>query len=314
MPMSALENTPGLAEYPAGSPRSATIMSLELKPLHSDFGVEIRRIDLSERVDEACFAEIERAVEAHSVVLFRHQTLDDDIQLAFSRRFGDLEYGHVAYGRDGSIEYLGRIGNIDAEGRQLPSKHKKVVFSTGNEMWHSDSSFKTVPARFSISYAYEVTPEGGELEFASTRAAYSRLPEELKARIDDLVCVHDYVYSRSKVGKDVVSASLAASLPPVRQKMVRTNPVTGEKNYYVGSHVRSIDGWSDEDARALVDDLVERATRPECRYQHRWQVGDLLIWDNRCVLHRGRPYDADRYRRRMHQTRVAGLCSSLDED
>lgn len=314
MPMSALENTPGLAEYSAGSTPSATIMSLELKPLHSDFGVEIRGIDLSAHLDDACFAEIERAAEAHSVVLFRHQTLDDDIQLAFSRRFGDLEYGHLAYGRDGSIEYIGRIGNVDAEGRQMPSKHKKVVFSTGNEMWHSDSSFKKVPARFSISYAYEVTPEGGELEFASTRAAYARLPAELKARIDDLVCIHDYVYSRSKVGEDVVSESLAASLPPVRQKMVRTNPVTDEKNYYVGSHVRSIEGWSDDDARALVDDLVERATGPECRYQHRWQVGDLLIWDNRCVLHRGRPYDADRYRRRMHQTRVAGLCSSLDED
>ena len=107
--------------------------------------------------------------------------------------------------------------------------------------------------------------------------------------------------------------SLAASLPPVPQKLVRTNPVIGAKNFYVGSHARSIEGWSDEDARGLLDDLIERATRPECRYRHRWQVGDLLIWDNRCVLHRGRSYDADRYRRRMHQTRVAGLCSSLDE-
>jgi alpha-ketoglutarate-dependent 2,4-dichlorophenoxyacetate dioxygenase len=288
-------------------------MSLDITPLHPDFGVAIANVDLSKSLDDGRFADIELAVEQHSVVLIRGQRLDDDSQLEFSRRFGELEYGHVAYGRDGRIEYIGRIGNIDAQGRQMPSKHAHVVFSTGNEMWHSDSSFRKVPARFSISYAYEVTPEGGELEFVSTRAAYSRLPQELKESIADLVVIHDYVYSRGKVGKDVVSPSLAASLPPVPQKLVRTNHVAGAKNYYVGSHARSIEGWKDEDARALLDDLIDRATRPEHRYQHRWRVGDLLIWDNRCVLHRGRRYDADRYRRRMHQTRVAGLCPSLDE-
>jgi alpha-ketoglutarate-dependent 2,4-dichlorophenoxyacetate dioxygenase len=289
-------------------------MKLQLRPLHSDFGVEILNLDRSQPVSDAQFAEIEMAAEQYSVLLFRRQSLDDDSQLAFSRRFGELEYGHVAYGRDGSIEYIGHIGNIDAKNNQLPSKHNDVVFSTGNEMWHSDSSFREVPARFSISYAYEVTRKGGELEFVSTRPAYSRLPRTLKETIADLVVIHDYVYSRSKIGEDIVSPSLAASLPPVPQNLVRTNHATGAKNYYVGSHARAIENWNDEDARALLDDLVVRATKPEYRYQHRWQVGDLLIWDNRCVLHRGRPYDADRYRRRMHQTRVAGLCSSLHED
>ena len=289
-------------------------MTLETRPLHPDFGVEILGVDLARPLSDARFAEIEDAVERFSVVLMRGQSIDDEIQLAFSRRFGALEYGHVAYGNDGRIEYVGHIGNVDADGRHLPARDKKVVFSTGNEMWHSDSSFREVPARFSISYAYEVTPQGGELEFVSTRAAYARLPADIKSTIADLVAVHDYVYSRSKVGENVVSPSLAASLPPVRQKLVRTNPSTGAKNYYVGSHARAMEGWRDEDARRLLDDLVARATQPEYRYVHRWRVGDLLIWDNRCVLHRGRPYDADRYRRRMHQTRVAGLCSSLDED
>lgn len=289
-------------------------MQLELKPLHPDFGAEVLDVDLSEPIGEAQFAAIERLADEYSVVLFRGQSLDDEGQLAFSRRFGELEYGHVAYGRDGSFEYVGRIGNVDANGRQMPSTHERVIFSTGNEMWHSDSSFKKVPARYSISLAHEVTPEGGELEFASTRPAYARLPSQLKERIENLVVVHDYVFSRSKVGADVVPESLAVTLPPVRQKLVRTNPAIGARNYYVGSHARSIDGMSDEDARALLDDLLARATRPEDRYEHRWQVGDLLIWDNRCVLHRGKPYDADRYRRRMHQTRVAGLCSSLEED
>lgn len=289
-------------------------MALETRPLHADFGVEILGVDLAQPPSEERFAEIEAAVDRYSVVLMRGQSIDDDIQLAFSRRFGELEFGHLAYGNHGRIEYVGRIGNIDAQGRQMRATHDKVVFSTGNEMWHSDSSFREVPAKLSISYAYEVTPEGGELEFVSTRVAYARLPAGLKAIISDLVTIHDYVYSRSKVGENVVSPALAKSLPPVRQRLVRTNPVTGAKNYYVGSHARTIEGWDDEEARRLLSDLIDRATRPECRYRHRWQVGDLLIWDNRCVLHRGRPYDADRYRRRMHQTRVAGRCSSLDED
>lgn len=288
-------------------------MDLDTRALHPEFGLEILAVDLSSPLDDALFQAIEDAAESSSVLLFRNQSLDDAGQLAFSRRFGPLEYGHLAYGRDGSIEYIGRIGNVDADGRQLPRSHKRVVFSSGNEMWHSDSSFREVPARFSLSYAYEVTPEGGELEFVSTRTAYARLPLELRSSIEDLVVIHDYVYSRSKVGRDVVSDSLAASLPPVRQRLVRSNPVAGAKNYFVGSHARSIEGWPDEDARALLDDLVARATAPEHRYRHTWQVGDLLIWDNRCMLHRGMPYDADRYRRRMHQTRVAGLCSSLNE-
>ena len=288
-------------------------MSLELRPLHADFGAEVLGVDLARPIGEEVFAEVAHAVEQYSVVLFRDQDLDDESQLAFSRRFGELEYGHVAYGNEGRIEYVGRIGNVDRAGRRMRADHRRVVFSTGNEMWHSDSSFKKIPARFSISYAYEVTPEGGELEFVSTRPAYARLPSELKEEIDDLVVIHDYVYSRSKVGEGVVSDSLAATLPPVPQRMVRTNPVTGEKNYYVGSHARSIVGWDDARARALIEDLIARATRPECRYVHRWQAGELIIWDNRCVLHRGRPYDADRYRRRMHQTRVAGFCSSLEE-
>jgi len=289
-------------------------MTIQVRPLHPDFGAEILDVDLAGPITDTQFDQIAGVVEGYSVVLIRDQALDDDSQLAFSRRFGELEYGHVAYGNEGKIEYLGRIGNVDKQGRHMPSKHKRVIFSTGNEMWHSDSSFKKVPARFSISYAHEVTPEGGELEFVSTRPAYARLPEDLKEKIADLVVVHDYVYSRSKVGEDVVPDSLAVTLPPVPQKLVRTNPVTGDKNYYVGSHARSIEGWRDEDARPLLDDLIDRATRPESRYVHRWQTGELIIWDNRCVLHRGRPYDADRYRRRMHQTRVAGFCSSLEED
>ena len=204
-------------------------MRLKLHSLHTDFGVEISGVDLSVPLQDAQFREIESAAECHSLVLLRGQHLDDESQLAFCQRFGELEFNHVAYGREGRIEYIGRIGNVDANGEQMPSTHKRVIFSTGNEMWHSDSSFRPVPARFSISFAHEVTPEGGELEFVSTRAAYARLPHELQTRIADLIVIHDYVFSRSKVGPDAVTPSHAASLPPVPQKLVRRNPVTGEE-------------------------------------------------------------------------------------
>ncbi len=288
-------------------------MTIELRKLHDEFGVEVLGVEIGPGLDDVGFSQIEHAAERHSLVLLRGQDLDDERQLAFSKRFGELEFDHVTYGRERRINYVYRIGNVDREGKHMPASHERVIFSTGNQMWHSDSSFRPVPAKFSLSYAHEVTPEGGELEFVSARAAYAKLPDSLKATIEDLIVTHDYVFSRSKVSPDAVTPTHAESLPPVQQRLVRTNPVTGEKNYYVGSHARSIAGWSEEAARELLDDLLDRAIRPEHIYSHQWQLGDLLIWDNRCILHHGCPFDADRYRRRMHQTRVSCIDSSLEE-
>ncbi len=161
--------------------------------------------------------------------------------------------------------------------------------------------------------AYEVPEQGGETEFASCRAAYARLSSDLKEQIDPLVGIHDYVFSRSKVSPDAVTPSHAASLPPMRQKLVRENPRTGEKNYYIGSHVREIEGWTFDESRSLLDYLLIQATLEKHVYIHRWQPGDLVIWDNRCLIHRGSGYDADRYRRRMRQTRVTGNGPTLHE-
>jgi alpha-ketoglutarate-dependent 2,4-dichlorophenoxyacetate dioxygenase len=163
----------------------------------------------------------------------------------------------------------------------------------------------------SINHAYEVPGEGGKTEFVSQRAAYAWLPEAMKSKIDPLVCLHDYVFSRSKVAP--VDPNHAASLPPVEQRLVRANPGNGLKNYYVGSHARSIVGWSGIESRKLLDELLGQATRSQDVYAHRWQAGDTVIWDNRCLLHRGAGYDADRWRRRMRQTRVAGLGPTLEE-
>lgn len=208
---------------------------------------------------------------------------------------------------------MGAIGNIDANGQQLASVNRKVKSQTGNEMWHSDSSFREIPSLYSINHAYEVPAEGGDTEFVSARAAYARLDEQTRLEIDPLIGIHDYIFSRTKVGEDAVSEGQRTFMRPVRQRLVRQNPLLAKKNLYVGSHVRTIEGWSDDRARPLIDRLIEQTTRTESIYRHRWQVGDLIMWDNRCVLHRGCGYDADRFRRRLHQTRVRCSGPSLAE-
>ncbi|MDA0663655.1 MAG: TauD/TfdA family dioxygenase [Proteobacteria bacterium] len=286
---------------------------LTIEKLHDDFGARITGIDLRTPLPEGALAEIRAAIDEYSFLHFPEQPFDDDRQLAFTKTLGEPEENHVALGEDGRVSYFGTIGNVQADGSKLGNADRKTIFLTGNNMWHTDSSFRKVPAFVSIMCAYEVPDEGGITEYVSARAAYNRLPAEKKAEIDPLHVVHDYVFSRSKVAPDAVSPSLAKSLPPIPQRLVRTNPNTGAKNYYVGSHAKAIEGWNEADSRALIDDLQARATQPEHAYAHRWQPGDLVIWDNRCLLHRGSGYDADKYRRYMRQTRVRGAGPTLAE-
>ncbi len=287
--------------------------SLTIESLHPDFGARITGVDLHAPLTDDVVEEIRAAIDEYSFVFFPEQTFDDDSQLALTHALGEPEPNHVKLGQEGIIEFFGTIGNVQPDGSKLGNDHKKTKFQTGNNLWHSDSSFRKVPSFVSIMCAYEVPEEGGETEFVSGRAAYNRLSKEEQDKIDPLTVIHDYVFSRSKVSPDAVTPSHAASLPPIDQKLVRINPRTGAKNHYVGSHAKAIAGWSDVDSRTLIDDLLERATRPENVYSHRWRTGDLVIWDNRCTLHRGAGYDADKYRRRIRQTRVQGKGPTLDE-
>lgn len=282
-----------------------------IAPLHEEFGATLTGPDLTDALDPAHVAEIREAIDAYSFLHFPGQHLQDEHQLALTRALGEPEANHVTLGNTGQVEHFHTIGNVMEDGTKYGNAHQRTVFQTGNNLWHSDSSFRTVPTFVSIMSAHEVPDKGGETEFVSGRAAYYRLDEAERARIDPLVCIHDYVFSRSKVA--AVSQSHAASLPPVRQRLVRANPSTGARNVYIGSHAKEIEGWTLDDSRALLDGLLEEATRAPSIYRHRWQAGDLVIWDNRCLLHRGAGYDADAYRRRMRQTRVAGTCGTLDE-
>jgi alpha-ketoglutarate-dependent 2,4-dichlorophenoxyacetate dioxygenase len=289
------------------------VPALTVEPLHPEFGARITAVDLREPLSDVVVEEIRVAIDEYSFVWFPDQPFNDERHLAFTSLLGEPEPNHTKLGQDGVIDYFGTVGNVMPDGSRLGSSHKRTIFQTGNNMWHSDSSFREVPSFVSIMCVYEVPGEGGKTQFLSTRAAHRRLADKMKAQIDPLITIHDYVFSRSKVSPDAVTPSHAASLPPVKQKLVRANPRTGEKNYYIGSHAKEIVGWNEEDSRALLDGLLDRATGAEHIYAHGWQPGDLVIWDNRCLLHCGSGYDADKYRRYMRQTRVHGACNSLDE-
>lgn len=284
-----------------------------IEKIHPDFGARITGIDLGAPLAPESVEAVRAAIDTYSFLHFPGQIMDDDKHLAFTRMLGEPEPNHVKLGQEGIIEYFGTIGNINPDGSQRGNTDKRTIFQTGNNMWHSDSSFREVPTFVSIMSAYEVPSEGGETEFVSCRAAYSRLDDAMKAQVDPLVAIHDYVFSRSKVSPDAVTPSHAASLPPVRQKLVRTNPRTGERNIYIGSHAKEIEGWPFDQSRELLDQLLDDATQADRVYSHSWSVGDIVIWDNRCILHRGAGFDADKHRRRIRQTRVCGTGLTLTE-
>ena len=284
---------------------------LDIEPLNAPFGARIAGLDLTADLSDEDVDAIRAAIDAYSFLCFPEQPMTDEAHLAFTRRLGQPEAEHVTLGKTGKVVYLGTVGNIADDGSRRDSTHPRTRYQTGNEMWHSDSSFRQVPSFVSITHAYEVPGEGGGTSFASMRVAYAGLPEDMQATIDPLHVIHDYVFSRTQVAP--VDPAHAASLPPIAHKLVRANPHNGLKSYYVGSHARSIVGWSGLESRKLLDDLLERATAPGDTYTHQWRAGDTVIWDNRCLLHRGTGYDADRWRRRMRQTRVAGAGPTIEE-
>jgi len=181
-----------------------------------------------------------------------------------------------------------------------------MVFNTGNQMWHTDSSFKEVPATASLLSGRQVPPEGGETEFASMRAAYDALPEARKEALEGLVCVHDFAYSRALIDPNLLRERDKKEVPPVKQAMIRSNPATGRKNLFVGAHASYVLNMELEEGRALIRDLNRHVTRDEFVYRHQWRQHDLVMWDNRCALHRGSPWDPS-YPRVMHRTTVAGI-------
>jgi alpha-ketoglutarate-dependent 2,4-dichlorophenoxyacetate dioxygenase len=181
-----------------------------------------------------------------------------------------------------------------------------MVYQLANMLWHSDSSFKAVPSLCSLLSARIVPPEGGATEFASTRAAYEALPEALGQRVETAIAVHDFSWSRDQVRPGFFTEKERAEFPPVRHPVVRTNPVNGRRSLLLGAHASHIVGMPVEEGRALLEELLDHVTQPRFRYRHEWKQGDLVIWDNRCILHRATPFDTTRHRRLMQRTTVSG--------
>lgn len=280
------------------------MVEFNVEPLHADFGARLSGLDLSINLSELQLREIHDAIDAYSFLCFPDQAISDDIQLELTQRLGVAEADHVTFGKTGKTIYFGSVGNIDEEGVQQGSKHSETRFQSGNYLWHSDSSFRQQPSYVSIMYPYEVPGEGGVTEFVSQRAAYQRLDKAEQNVYQEMSVIHDYVFSRTQTAP--VDFRHAASLPPVKHPLILTNPANQLKNLYIGSHARSIVGLDGIESRRVIDQLLVNTTRPQDILSHNWRVGEVVIWDNRCVLHRGTGYDADRWRRHIRQTRVVG--------
>jgi alpha-ketoglutarate-dependent 2,4-dichlorophenoxyacetate dioxygenase len=230
---------------------------------------------------------------------------DGTSQVAFSRRFGNLEVTRSINPAAGTP--FARQSNLDIRtGEVIPPDDRRMIYQLANMLWHSDSSFKAVPALCSLLSARIVPPEGGATEFASARCAYPSLPEALKRRAESALAVHDFGWSRDQIRPGFFTDAERARYPPGRHPLVRANPVNGRKSLFLGAHASSIEGLPLEEGRALLRKLQDHVTRPEFCYRHPWEEGDLVVWDNRCILHRATPYDAVRHRRLMQRTTVSG--------
>lgn len=288
-------------------------MTLSIRPLHPMFVGEVAGIDITRPLAHAEVAEIETGMDRYAVLVFREQRLTDEQQLTFSRNFGELEITRgTGISKPGELRLdpaFADVSNIDKDGKTLARDNRRRLYSLGNRLWHSDSSFKAIPAKYSLLSGRIVVDKGGETEFADMRAAYDALDAATKAQIEDLVCEHSLIYSREQLGFDL-SEEERVTMQPVRQRLVREHPVTGRRSLYLGSHIGTIIGWPVPEARAFVRDLTEHATQPQFTYAHRWHQWDLVMWDNRQVLHRVRRYDESK-QRDMRRTTVAGTVMTV---
>jgi alpha-ketoglutarate-dependent 2,4-dichlorophenoxyacetate dioxygenase len=277
---------------------------VEIRPIGGCFAAEVLDVQLATVGDDA-FEAIEQAFYDHSVLVFHDQQLNEEEHAAFSRRFGDLEMTMVndPSGGGGPVNH---ISNVDEHDRLIPMDDVRMVYNSGNALWHTDSSYKPVPAKASLLFADDVPPSGGETEFACMRAAYETLSDEERDAIENLVVEHDIAFSRATIDPNMLSDAFRKEVPPQLQALVRVIPETGRKTFYAGAHAARVAGLPEKRSRALIDKLNALATKPEFVYQHKWAVNDLVMWDNRCCLHRGRAWDGSKFRRVMRRTTIAG--------
>ncbi len=278
--------------------------TVNIKQLHPHIGAVVSGVDLTQPLSGSDFAQIREAFNRHSVLVFRNQAIDDDQQVQFSRRFNDLE--KITFSVAAENPYVYHLSNVDENGRLLASDSKKRVFLKVNSRWHTDSSFKPVPAMASILSGREIpSTERADTDFASMRVGYARLPQQRRDALRGLIAVHHYGYSLNLIGDGGVPQAELDSLPPSQHPIVRVHPGTGETSLFVSGHIESIVGMPVDEGRQLATELIEWCTQPEYVYSHRWEQDDLVLWDNRCTLHRATVIP-EREIRRAHRTTVKG--------
>jgi len=285
---------------------------MELVPLADGFGVEVKGVSLLDvAIDAQAYTEVRKAFETHSLLVFRDQQIADDVQVAYSRAFGPLELTKAA--SVGENSFYSRLTNVGTQGEIVPPDHRQVLIAKANALWHTDSSFKKTPALASVLTARVLPDAGGETEYTSTRLAWERLPADLQEKLKRAVATHSYANSRDQIHPDLANAEERKALPPVRWRLNWRNPSNDRRALYVASHAYAIDGMDDRDARQLLAQLLDEATRPEFVYSHKWRQGDAVMWDNRAMLHRGRPWDYSRERSMVRTTISATEADGLSE-
>jgi alpha-ketoglutarate-dependent 2,4-dichlorophenoxyacetate dioxygenase len=292
-------------------------MTISVRALHPLFVGEVLGVALHHPVDQRTFRKIDHAFVRYPVLVFRDQSLTDEEQIAFSRLFGPLETAIGSVRKDQKSRLgnglLADVSNLDASSEIRSRSDPWRLMQLANQLWHTDSSFKRVPGKISFLSAHALPSSGGETEFADMRAAYDALDAATQERIEDLVAEHSICHSRSLMGYTDFTEEERAARPPVPQTLVRRHPGSGRKTLYLASHATHIIGWPVEQGSALLGNLIEFATQPRFVYQHHWRLNDLVVWDNRCTLHRARPYDDAGQRRDMRRTTVADAASTLEQ-
>jgi alpha-ketoglutarate-dependent 2,4-dichlorophenoxyacetate dioxygenase len=278
---------------------------LQVRQLHPLFVGELNGTDLR-ALDDAALDGVRALMDRYGVLVIRNQEITDDEQAAFARRLGGQLVTTVGLrvinpaARSGDPA-LTDISNLDENGEIMSREDRRRMYALGNRLWHSDSSFQQPPARYSMLSAKEVPSSGGETEYADARAAYDALPDALKAQIEHLRAFHSIIYSRSTIGFTEFSDAERAQFPGAEQPVVRVHPGSHRKSVYVASHAEHVVGWPVPDGRLLLRELMSLATLPQFVYRHTWRVGDFVIWDNRCMMHRGLAFDDATQRRDLRR-------------
>lgn len=292
-------------------------MPVSFRQLHPAFAAEASGIDCGKALGAADVAAVEAGMDRYAVLVFPDQKLTDEQQIAFTRHFGELENyatgGHIRQRADSRLgPGMADFSNLDKHGRIMSAEDRVWFFKLGDRLWHSDSSFRPVPAKYSLLSGRVLPSWGANTEFADMRAAYDALDVRTKAEVEDLVCLHSLIYSRQAIGFTELTEQEIASFTPVRQRLVRTHPVTGRKSLFLSSHAGAIEGWTVPEARMFLRDLTEHATQREFVYSHAWRPFDLVIWDNRTTMHRARRFDRNEVRD-VRRTTLGGDVITIEQ-